>query len=379
MRIPFNKPFATGSEFAYIQEAIERGHLSGDGPFTKRIHAWLVEATGAKAALLTHSATAALEMMGLLLDIQPGDEVIMPSFTFVSTANAFVLRGGVPVFVDVRSDTMNIDEKLVEEAITPRTKAVMPVHYAGVACDMDALEAICKRHHVALLEDAAQCIGASYKGRALGSIGELGALSFHETKNVISGEGGALLINDNAFTGRAEAIREKGTNRSQFFRGEIDKYTWVDVGSSFLPSEILAAFLWAQLQQLEPILADRMRMWQRYNDQLAGLEERGILRRPRIPTYAEHNGHIFYVIMRDESLRDAVLAEFRRRGIVVVFHYVPLHSSPAGQRFGRTATTMAVTDHQSALLLRLPLYPHIGTQAVDEVCSVLEETARHLA
>lgn len=371
-KIPFNRPHATGREFEYIQEAISASHLSGDGPFTKRIHAWLAEHTGTHTALLTHSCTAALEMMALLLDIAPGDEVIMPSFTFVSTANAFVLRGAVPVFVDARPDTLNLDESQVEEAITSRTRAIVAVHYAGVACDMDALEAIAKRHGIALLEDAAQAIGATYRGRPLGGIGTMGALSFHETKNVIAGEGGALLINDPSYAERAEIIREKGTDRSKFLRGQIDKYTWVDIGSSYLPSDIVAAFLWAQLQQAESLINDRIHSWERYHARLAQLEGRGLLKRPAIPADVKHNGHIYYVLLNDSSVRECVLAKLREREINALFHYVPLHSSPAGIKYGRTSGTLRVTDDLSARLARLPVFPFMGHDAVDGVCEALE-------
>jgi len=376
MTIPFNQPYETGKELDYIREALAKGHLSGDGPFTKRIHRWLVERLGSAAALMTHSGTAALEMMGQLLDIEPGDEIIMPSFTFVSTANAFVLRGGVPVFVDIREDTLNIDESLVETAITPRTRAIMAVHYAGVGCEMDTLADIAQRRGIALLEDAAQGIGSSYKGRALGSIGALGALSFHETKNLISGEGGALLINDPALIERAEIIREKGTNRSKFFRGQIDKYTWVDIGSSYLPSDILAAFLWAQLEHADELFEERRALWHSYHDRLESLEREGLLRRPIIPETVHQNGHIYYVLLRDGQTRDRVLEELRRRGIVAVFHYVPLHSAPAGRRYARVGSSMERTDALSTRLARLPLYPSMGEETIEQVCSTLESVLR---
>ena len=295
--IPFNKPYMTGKELYYIAEAKFGNMLAGDGPFTKRCHQWLEQRTGSAKALLTHSCTAALEMAALLLDIQPGDEIIMPSFTFVSTANAFVLRGGVPVFVDIREDTLNLDERLIEAAITPRTKAIVPVHYAGVACEMDTIMAIARRHGLKVVEDAAQGVMSSYKGRALGSIGDLGAYSFHETKNVISGEGGALLVNDPELALRAEIIREKGTDRSRFFRGEVDKYTWQEVGSSFLPGELIAAFLWAQLEEAERITNDRLASWARYHELLEPLEAKGILRRPVIPEGCQHNAHMYYVLL----------------------------------------------------------------------------------
>ena len=360
MKIPFNKPYMTGRELSYIAEAHFNGMLAGDGPFTKRCHGWIEEKAGCAKALLTHSCTAALEMAALLLDIQPGDEVIMPSYTFVSTANAFVLRGGVPVFVDIRPDTLNIDENLIEAAITPRTKAIVPVHYAGVACEMDAIMDIAQRHNLLVIEDAAQGVMSSYKGKALGAIGHMSAYSFHETKNVISGEGGALLINDERFAERAEIIREKGTNRSMFFRGQVDKYTWVDIGSSYLPSEILAAFLWAQLEDAEAITKRRMEVWQRYHDALASLEAAGKLRRPIIPEGCVQNAHMYYVLLDSLEQRTEVIKRLKAQGVNPVFHYVPLHSSPAGRKYGRTSGAMKYTDELSDRLLRLPLWLGIG-------------------
>lgn len=356
MKIPFNKPHLTGRELTYIAEAHANGVLAGDGPFTKRCHQWLETQTGAKKALLTHSCTGALEMAALLLNIQPGDEVIMPSFTFVSTANAFVLRGGVPVFVDIREDTLNLDEHLIEAAITPRTKAIVPVHYAGVACEMETIMDIARRHGLKVVEDAAQGMMSSYKGRPLGSIGDLGGLSFHETKNVISGEGGALLVNDPEMVQRAEIIREKGTDRSRFFRGEVDKYTWQEVGSSYLPGEIVAAFLWAQLEEARAITEQRMAIWERYHIALAPLEAKEMLRRPVIPTHCLHNAHMYYVLLAPWLNRQAVLNKLRCREINSVFHYVPLHSSPAGERYGRTDGNLPLTNTQSARLARLPLW-----------------------
>jgi dTDP-4-amino-4,6-dideoxygalactose transaminase len=355
-RTPFNKPHMTGKELYYIAECHFNGKLAGDGPFTQKCHAWLEQLTGSNKALLTHSCTAALEMAALLLDIQPGDEVIMPSYTFVSTANAFVLRGGVPVFVDIRPDTLNLDEQLVEQAITSRTKAIVPVHYAGVACEMDTLCAIAERHGLAIVEDAAQGVMAHYKGRALGSIGHLGAYSFHETKNVISGEGGALLINDPRHAMRAEIIREKGTNRSQFFRGEVDKYTWQDVGSSFLPGELVAAFLWAQLEHGQDITSQRLRTWDTYNGLMAPLEKQGWLARPYVPEECQHNAHMYYVLLDRTVDRQAILSHLNAAGFNAVFHYVPLHSSPAGKRFGRTGSAMTITDSISERLLRMPMW-----------------------
>jgi dTDP-4-amino-4,6-dideoxygalactose transaminase len=372
-KIPFNQPYMTGKELYYIAEAKFGNMLAGDGPFTKRCHQWIEEKTGCNKALLTHSCTAALEMMALLLDIQPGDEVIMPSFTFVSTANAFVLRGGVPVFVDIREDTLNLDERLIEAAITPRTKAIVPVHYAGVSCEMDAILEIARRHGLKVVEDAAQGVMSSYKGRALGSIGDLGAFSFHETKNVISGEGGALLVNDPQLALRAEIIREKGTDRSRFFRGEVDKYTWQEVGSSFLPGELTAAFLWAQLEDAQAITSQRMASWDYYHALLAPLETQGLLRRPVVPEACQHNAHMYYVLLAPGIDRQAVLSGLKQQFIYSVFHYVPLHSSPAGMRYGRVHGSHAVTDRQSERIIRLPLWVGIGTEQQDRVRDALAQ------
>lgn len=363
--IKFNQPFMTGRELWLISQAHAAGHLSGDGRFTRQCHAWLEQQTGCHRALLTHSCTAALEMSALLLDLAPGDEVIMPSFTFVSTANAFVLRGAVPVFVDIRPDTLNIDERLIEAAITPRTKAICVVHYAGVGCEMDAILDIARRHGLPVVEDAAQGIFSTWRDRPLGSIGTLGALSFHETKNVISGEGGALLVNDPALVERAEIIREKGTNRSKFFRGQVDKYTWVDVGSSYLPGEIIAAFLAAQFEAAEAITAQRLATWDRYHAWAAPHEARGAVRRPIIPAHCRHNAHMYYLLLPDLAAREAFIATLRERGVGAVFHYIPLHSSPAGRKYGRTDGPLPVTDDASDRLVRLPLWvgiePHLDT------------------
>ena len=371
--IPFNRPYMTGRELWLIAQAHANGHLSGDGPFTKRCHAWLENNTLASKALLTHSCTAALEMSALLLDIQPGDEIIMPSYTFVSTANAFVLRGAVPVFIDIREDTLNIDEQLVEAAITPRTKAICVVHYAGVGCEMDAILEIANRHGLKIVEDAAQAIMSRYKGRPLGAIGDLGALSFHETKNIISGEGGALLCRDAEMGERAEIVREKGTNRSRFFRGQVDKYTWVDIGSSFLPGEVTAAFLAAQTDAAEEITARRLALWDRYHAWAQPHEAGGALRRPIIPAHCEHNAHMYYMLLPSLQARTAFIAGMKERGVGAVFHYIPLHSSPAGLRFGRAQGTLATTDDISERLVRMPLWAgleeHMDTvlEAADEV------------
>ncbi|WUR12378.1 dTDP-4-amino-4,6-dideoxygalactose transaminase [[Empedobacter] haloabium] len=354
--IPFNKPFMTGRELWYIAQAHTNGHLSGDGAFTKKCHGWLEQNTGSARALLTHSCTAALEMAALLAELKEGDEVIMPSYTFVSTANAFVMRGAVPVFVDIRPDTLNIDETKIEAAITPRTKVILPVHYAGVACEMDTIMDIARRHDLIVVEDAAQGIMSTYKGRPLGSIGHMGAYSFHETKNVIAGEGGALLVNDPVYAQRAEIIREKGTNRSQFFRGQVDKYTWVDIGSSYLPGEVIAAFLWAQMEEAANITARRLALWQQYHEFLIPLEERGVLRRPVVPEGCVHNAHMYYILLESLEQRSNVIANLKQQGISSVFHYVPLHSAPAGTRFGRPAGALPHTEGLSERLLRLPLW-----------------------
>lgn len=371
--IPFNKPYMTGKELYYIAEAKFNNMLAGDGPFTKKCHRWIEEQAGCSKALLTHSCTAALEMSALLLNIQPGDEIIMPSYTFVSTANAFVLRGGVPVFIDIREDTLNLDENLIEAAITPRTRAIVPVHYAGVACEMDRILDIAGWHNLKVVEDAAQGVMSSYKGRALGGIGDLGAYSFHETKNVISGEGGALLVNNSELVQRAEIIREKGTDRSRFFRGQVDKYTWQEVGSSFLPGELIAAFLWAQLEEAQSITAERMNIWERYHSSLAPLETQGLLRRPIIPKDCQHNAHMYYVLLSPEIDRQAVLAEMRSHDIYPVFHYVPLHTSPAGMRYGRTSGNLSITISHSERLIRLPLWIGLTKEQQDIVVTVLKK------
>lgn len=371
MKIPFNKPHMTGKEIIYIAEAHVNSMFAGDGLFTKRCHQWLEQKTGAQKALLTHSCTAALEMAGLLLDIQPGDEIIMPSYTFVSTANAFVLRGGVPVFVDIREDTLNLDERLIESAITPRTRAIVPVHYAGLACEMNTIMTIARQHGLKVVEDAAQGVMSTYKGRALGSIGDLGAYSFHETKNVISGEGGALLVNSPEMSLRAEIIREKGTDRNRFFRGEVDKYTWQDVGSSFLPGELIAAFLWAQFEEADRITKNRLASWQRYHELLGSLELMGVLRRPIVPDDCQHNAHMYYVLLAPEVDRARVLNELKRNDINCVFHYVPLHSSPGGIRYGRTYGDLVITELQAERLVRLPLWVGLSHEQQDRIVEVL--------
>ena len=374
--IPFNKPYMTGRELGYIAQAHANGHLSGGGMYMKKCHVWLEERANCNKALLTHSCTGALEMAAILLDVEPGDEVIMPSYTFVSTANAFVLRGAVPVFVDIRSDTLNIDETKIEAAITPRTKAIVPVHYAGVACEMDTIMSLAKRYGLKVVEDAAQAVMASYKGRALGSIGDLGAYSFHETKNVIASEGGALLVNDPALVLRAEIIREKGTDRSRFLRGEVDKYTWQEVGSSFLPGELVAAFLWAQLEDADRITQCRLEIWSRYHELLAPLENMGILLRPVIPDGCQPNAHMYYVLLHSEINRQEILEEMKRNNISPVFHYVPLHSSPAGRRYGRVHGGMDVTNAQSERLVRLPLWIGLTEQQQNRIVDILSRALR---
>ena len=373
MKIPFNKPYMTGKELINISQANANLNLSGDGEFTKKCHIWLEKKTGSQKVLLTHSCTAALEMAALLLDIQPGDEIIMPSYTFVSTSNAFVLRGAVPVFVDIRADTLNIDENLIESAITSKTKAIVPVHYAGVACEMDVILSIAKKYGLKIVEDAAQAVMSTYKGKALGAIGDLGAYSFHETKNVISGEGGALLVNDASMALRAEIIREKGTNRSQFFRGQVDKYTWQEVGSSFLPGELTAAFLWAQLQEAQRITDERLAIWQRYHDLLEPLEIQGLLRRPFIPVDCQHNAHMYYILLAPEINRQSVLEKLKENNVNAVFHYVPLHSSPAGKRLGKVSGDMKNTDLLSENLIRLPLWIGLGEVQQNFVVEALAE------
>ncbi|MBD2292142.1 dTDP-4-amino-4,6-dideoxygalactose transaminase [Anabaena sphaerica FACHB-251] len=371
--IPFNKPYMTGKELWYISKAHHAGQLAGDGSYTKKCHQWIEAKTGTWKALLTQSCTAALEMAAILADLDPGDEVIMPSYTFVSTANAFVLRGAIPVFIDIRPDTLNLDETLVEAAVTERTRAIVPVHYAGVSCEMDTLQKMAHNYQLLLIEDAAQGVMSTYKGKPLGSIGDLGCFSFHETKNVISGEGGALLIHTPQFAERAEIIREKGTNRSQFFRGQVDKYTWIDQGSSYLPGEIIAAFLYAQLEEAEQITATRMQIWQHYHQLLEPLEQAGKLRRPIIPPYCQHNAHMYYILLQNLSTRTQLISYLQQKGIYAVFHYVPLHNSAAGQRYGRTHGNMNNTITVSECLLRLPLFPELELIQVEQVVRAIQD------
>jgi dTDP-4-amino-4,6-dideoxygalactose transaminase len=369
--IPFNRPFVVGKELYYIAQAVQNGHLAGDGHFTKMCNAWMEKKFRAKKVLLTHSCTAALEMAALLADVKAGDEVIMPSFTFVSTANAFALRSATIRFVDIRPDTLNIDETKIEQAITANTKVIVPVHYAGVGCQMDAIMAIADRHNLLVVEDAAQGVNSSYNGRHLGTIGHLGCYSFHETKNFISGEGGALVINDPQYIERAEIIREKGTNRSQFFRGEVDKYTWVDIGSSYLPSELIAAFLYAQLEQADEITNQRQSIYARYAAGLKPLADAGILRLPHTPSECSHNAHMFYIVVRDEPTRRHFLVYLKENNIQCVFHYVPLHTSPMGLQYGCIPGSLPVTEELSERLIRLPCYYELGPEEQDRIISCI--------
>lgn len=363
MKVPFNKPFIIGRELFNIAQSVIDGHLSGDGEFTQKCHEWLKTHLHCQRALLTHSCTAALEMSAILCNIQPGDEVILPSFTFVSTANAFTLHGATPVFIDIRQDTLNLDEHLIEQAITEKTKAIVPVHYAGVSCEMDTIMAIAKQHNLYVVEDAAQAILSEYLGKKLGSIGQLGCLSFHETKNVMSGEGGALLINDEKLIERAEIIREKGTNRSRFFRGEVDKYTWVDIGSSYLPSELIGAFLYAQFEHAQVITKERIRICQQYRTWLLPLQQTGYI---QLPTQIG-NGHLFYILTRSLQERTQLIQFLKQHQVYTVFHYIPLHSSPAGQKYGRVSSNMQVTDKVSDTILRLPVHYGIKNNEIELV------------
>ena len=370
-KIPFTKAYLTTNELRYMEQALQNGQLSGDGAFTKACHEWLKKNTKCQKALLTHSCTAALEIAALLLDLKPGDEVIMPSYTFVSTANAFVLRGAIPVFVDIREDTLNIDERLIESAINEKTKAIVCVHYAGVSCDMDAIKAIAIKYNLSVIEDAAQGVEAYYKDQALGSIGDLGTYSFHATKNIISGEGGALLINNPLFASRAEIIREKGTDRSQFIRGEVDKYTWQDIGSSFLPSDVTAAFLLAQLEEANKITQLRLSAWHYYHEYIHSFESKNLFCSAVVPADCRHNGHIYHVLIADHIEREKVINELKTYGIYAVSHYIPLHLSNAGQRYGRINSTLSITERCAEKILRLPLWSGITQQQQDYVIEKL--------
>lgn len=371
--IHFNVPPVVGNELQYMEEAIKNRKICGDGIFTKKCSAWMEEKTGTAKALLTTSCTHAIEMSAILSNIQPGDEEIMPSYTFVSTADAFVLRGAKVIFVDIRPETMNIDERLIEEAVTERTKAIVPVHYAGVACKMDEICDIAKRHNLFVIEDAAQGVMSFYKGRPLGTLGDYGCYSFHETKNYSMGEGGALLIKDPKNIERAEIIREKGTNRSKFFRGQIDKYTWMDAGSSYLPSDLNAAYLWAQLEKAEEILNDRMASWNLYNQLLKELEEEGYIRLPEIPEECTHNAHMFYIKTKDLEERQNLISFLKAKGVGAVFHYIPLHSAPAGKKYGEFFGKDIYTTSESERLLRLPLYYKLSNDSIEKIVEAIKE------
>lgn len=377
IRIPFNKPPYTGKEIEYITEAVTKNRkICGDGPFTKKCDAWIEERTGAAKSLLTTSCTHATELAALLCNIGPGDEVIMPAYTFVSTANAFVLRGAKPVFVDIRPDTMNIDEKLIEEAVTPKTKAIVPVHYAGIACEMDTIMDIAARHGLYVIEDAAQGVLSTYKGRALGTIGDFGCYSFHETKNYSMGEGGALLMKDSKFAEEAEILREKGTNRAKFYRGQVDKYTWVNLGSSYLPGDMNAAYLWAQLEVADEINEKRRSLYRMYDEQLAPLAERGLIERPHIPDGCVGNGHMYYIKVKDIEERTELIRFLGENGILAVFHYVPLHTAPAGKQFGTFFGEDRYTTKESERLLRLPMYYELTPEEVLEITDKVKEFYR---
>ena len=371
--IPFVRPFVTGKEGDYVNETLRSGKLASDGRYTKSCAKLMEDQFGIKKVLMTPSCTAALEIAALLCDIQPGDEVILPSFTFVSTANAFVLRGARPVFVDIRQDTLNLDETLIENAITPKTKAIVPVHYGSVACEMDSIQAIAKNHGLLVVEDAAQAVNATYGGRALGSIGQLGCFSFHETKNFVCGEGGALCINDPTLIERAEILREKGTNRSRFFRGQVDKYTWVDIGGSHLPSELSMAFLYGQLEEMQSIQERRRAVFDRYRELLRPLAERGCLRLPIVPETCQQNYHVFYILVDDAKTRDELLTNLRGSGIGAVFHYVPLHTSPMGQSYGYSEGDLPVTEDLHERLIRLPLYCEMAAEDQERIVEQIDE------
>jgi dTDP-4-amino-4,6-dideoxygalactose transaminase len=376
-RIPFNRPYVSGKEIEYVSQAIGRGEIAADGRFSKGCARIIQERFGIAKALMMPSCTAGLEMAAILCDVSPGDEVILPSYTFVSTANAFVRSGARPVFVDIRPDTLNMDETRVEALISPRTKAIVPVHYAGVGCEMDTLTRVAKARGVMVVEDAAQGVHAYYRDRALGSIGDLSAYSFHDTKNYVCGEGGALTINNPKLLERAEIVRDKGTNRQKFFRGEIDKYTWVDIGSSFLPAELACAFLQAQLELLDPILARRRAIHERYAERLEPLERAGLLRGPRVPEHCRQNYHMYYILLADENAREGLATHLRQQGIQAVSHYVPLHLSPMGRRWGYEEGSLPVTEDLAARLLRLPMYYDLTPADQDDVCRGIREFLEH--
>ena len=369
--ISFNKPPYVGEEIKYIEEAVKAQKICGDGQFTKKCNKWFEDKTGAAKVLLTTSCTHATELAALLLDIQPGDEVIMPAYTFVSTADAFVLRGATAVFVDINPKTMNIDENLIEDAITEKTKAIVPVHYAGVSCEMDKIMEIAKKHNLYVVEDAAQGVMSTYKGKALGTIGDYGCYSFHETKNYSMGEGGALLIRDGKNAELAEIIREKGTNRSKFFRGQIDKYTWVEAGSSYLPSDMNAAYLWAQLQKADEINENRLQSWNRYYEGLKDLKKAGKIELPYVPEYCEHNAHMFYIKAKDLEERSALISYLKENGVTAVFHYIPLHTAPAGKEYGRFHGEDKYTTKESERIIRLPMYYELDEQDAKKVMDLI--------
>jgi dTDP-4-amino-4,6-dideoxygalactose transaminase len=370
-KIPFNKPFIVGKELNNIAQAVQYGNLAGDGPFTEKCSKWMEEQFKAKKVLLVHSCTAALEIAAILCDIKPGDEVIVPSFTFVSTANAFVLRGAKPIFVDIRSDTKNMDENMIEELITEKTKVIIPVHYAGVSCEMDKILALADKYNLLIVEDAAQGVCSTYKGKHLGTIGHLGCYSFHETKNFISGEGGALVINDDTFLERAEIIREKGTNRSKFFRGQVDKYTWIDIGSSYITSELTAAFLYAQLEEAEKITQKRHKIWNKYYELLKPIEDAGLISIPYVPNECYHNAHMFYIILSSSEIRTNLINYLSSLGINTVFHYVPLHSSVMGKKFHKDNKVLPVTDRVSECILRLPCFYELTMKEILKITNAL--------
>ena len=377
-KIPLNRPYLTGEEMGFIREALRSGHLTSGGPFSKKCEQWLEKRTGALRAIVTHTGTSALEIAAILAGIGPGDEVIMPSYTYVSTANAFVVRGGVPVFVDIRPDTLNIDEAKIERAITSRTKAIVPVHYAGVACEMGAILRIARKHKLIVIEDAAHGILASYRGRPLGSIGHMGFFSFHGTKNLISGEGGALLINDRALCGRAEIVTHEGTDQAAFLRGSVPEYSWKDIGSSSRLSELGAAFLWAQFQAAKKITDSRSRIWKVYHAALKDLESGRKLRRPVLPAHCGTNAHIYYLLLSDRRSRDLFLKAMRAKGIESAFHFVPLHLSEAGKRFGRISGGMKVTESVSDRLVRLPIWTGLSGGDIRAICREVTAVVRVL-
>ena len=373
MRINFNVPPFTGREMIYIKQAVDAQKICGDGLFTAKCNKWIENKTGCEKALLTTSCTHATELAALLADIRPGDEVIMPSYTFVSTADAFVLRGATPVFVDIRPDTMNIDETLIEDAITERTKAIVPVHYAGVGCEMDVIMDIARRHNLMVIEDAAQGIMSTYKGQALGAIGDMGCFSFHETKNFSMGEGGALLMKDSRFIEDAEIFREKGTDRSKFFRGQVDKYRWVNYGSSYLPSDMNAAYLWAQLELADEITKARMDRWNQYDALLRDLADKGLIEQPFVPDYCTHNAHMYYIKVRDLEQRSDFINFMKSKDVLTVFHYVPLHTAPAGLKYGRFHGEDNFTTRESDRLVRLPMYYALTEDDVNYICECVHE------